>query len=148
MEPTTPRQYQMPTHLSVPDKIDIPLLGVTISLTMRQGVMFLFGWSTAFAWWHRTTSWQTSGELGCAAHWLLPGALALLVFIVAMLQIQGRSCEQWCMIVFHYLTREKVFVWQSVAGEHLATQQRTREMDLDLLFLPEDEETDQEKEVV
>jgi small-conductance mechanosensitive channel len=153
MGPTT--RYQLPTHLSVPDRIDIPFIGVTISLTIRQGVIFLFGWSTAFAWWHRTIAWQTMSLAAMVAHWALPGLLALIIFIIAMLQIQGRSCEQWFMIVVHYLTIQKVFVWQSVAAEHLAIQRHTSKqniqgreiMSTDLFSLPwnDDEETDLER---
>lgn len=151
----TPR-YQLPTHLSVPDKIDIPLVGVTVSLTIRQGVIFLFGWSTAFAWWHRTIAWQTISLPAMVAHWVLPGSFALLIFLIAMLQIQGRFCEQWLMILVHYLTRQKVYVWQSVAAEHRAVQRSTRKrhsqeretIATDLFSLPwsDEEETDRERE--
>lgn len=123
MSSLPPPRYQIPTHLNVPDKLDIPLLGITISLTMRQGALFLFGWSAAFAWWHATTSWQTMGVLPMVLHWGLPGALALLVFLIAMLQWQGRSCEQWVLIGLRYLISEKIFVWHSVAGEHLQIEE-------------------------
>jgi hypothetical protein len=120
-------RYQIPTHLNVPDKIDIPLLGITISLTMRQGAIFLFGWSTAFAWWRGTIPWQTLGVLPMLLHWGLPSLLALLVFFIAMLQVQGRSYEQWALIIGHYLVSEKVFVWHSVAAEHLQGQAQKQE---------------------
>lgn len=148
-------RYQLPTHLSVPDKIDIPLVGVTVSLTIRQGVIFLFGWSTAFAWWHRTIAWQTISFPAMVAHWMLPGSFALFVFLIAMLQIQGRFCEQWLMILVQYLTRQKVYVWQSVAAEHRAVPRSTRtrhiqgrETMLTDRFPPlwnDDEETDWER---
>jgi hypothetical protein len=90
MPSNTPR-YQIPTHLNVADKIDVPLLGITVSLTMRQGAYYLFGWSAAFHLWQTTQHLPPMAALLC--HWLFPVLLALLTFFFATMELRGRYLE-------------------------------------------------------
>jgi hypothetical protein len=117
--PSQPPRYQIPTHLEVPDTIELPLFGLNISLTLRQAVVFFFGWSLAFACWRHTTPWQADGLPGWLLHWGLPGLLALLTIMIAMLQLRGRSLETWGLIMLRYSAIPRLCVWQSVASEHL-----------------------------
>ncbi|GHO88157.1 hypothetical protein [Dictyobacter formicarum] len=117
---TTPiPRYQIPTHLNVPDKIEIPLFGITISLTMRQGIYFLFGWGAAFSLWKHTLVWVSLGAVGATMHWGVSLVLALVTVVVAMLQVRGRHLEQWGGIMLVYYLGTKVFLWQSVAREQV-----------------------------
>ena len=124
----TPR-YQIPTHLEVPDTIELPLFGLNISLTLRQAIVFFFGWGIALACWRHTTQW---GVL----HWGLPGLLALLTFVIAMLQLRGRHVEAWGLIVLRYIAIPRLCVWHSVADEHLKQ----------LAVLQQEEDADAESE--
>ena len=53
MSENLPR-YQIPTHLATPDTIDLPLFGITVSVTMRQGVCFLLGGSIVYQLWQQS----------------------------------------------------------------------------------------------
>jgi hypothetical protein len=110
-----PRRYQIPTHLATPDKIDLPLLGITVSLTMRQGVCFLLGGSVVFQLWQQSES--LVGLASLLAHWVGPLLLAFVTFVFAVHEIQGRHLEAWIVVVVQYLRHPTVFVWCSVLSE-------------------------------
>jgi hypothetical protein len=115
MSEQQPRRYQIPTHLGTPDKLDVPLLGITISLTMRQGACFLLGGGLAVHLWE-----QSSGLVGIAgffAHEIGPFLLAFMTYVIAVHQIHGRHLEAWALLLVQYLNRPKVFVWCRVLGE-------------------------------
>ena len=116
---TRPR-YQIPTHLNTPDKIDLPLFGITVSLTLRQGVCFLLGGSMIFHLWQG--SLDLVGIVGLLAHWVGPFLLAFATYVFAVHEFRGRHLEEWALVLFHYRTRPKVFVWCSVFGESAMTQ--------------------------
>ena len=82
-----PRRYQIPTHLKTPDKIDLPLFGITVSLTMRQGVCFLLGGSLVFHLWQG--SFGLIGLLGLLLHWIVPFLLAFATYVIAVHTISG-----------------------------------------------------------
>jgi hypothetical protein len=113
-------RYQIPTHLNVPDKIDLPLFGITVSLTMRQGICFLFGGSAIFNLWQRSLA--LIGFLGLLAHWIAPFLLACVTYIIAVHEFRGRHLEGWVVILLHYCTHTRVFVWCSVIGEIIPLQ--------------------------
>ena len=108
---TQPR-YHLPTHLTTPDTIDLPLFGITVSLTMRQGACFLVGGSVVFHLWQ--ASLALGGIMGFFAHWAGPFVLACLTYVIAVHSIRGRHLEEWMMVYWHYCNRPKVFVWCSV----------------------------------
>jgi len=110
-----PRRYQIPTHLATPDTIDLPLFGMTVSLTMRQGVCFLLGGSIVFQLWQQ--SFGLAGFVGLLAHWVGPFLLAFITYVFAIHEVRGRHLETWALILVHYRTRPKVFVWCSVLAE-------------------------------
>jgi hypothetical protein len=110
--PETQRRYQIPTHLNTPDTIDLPLFGITVSLTMRQGVCFFLGGSLVWHVWQQ--SFGLTGLLGLLLHWVVPFLLAFATYVVAVHEIWGRHLETWALLWGSYLTRPKVFVWCSV----------------------------------
>jgi hypothetical protein len=126
MPSNTPR-YQIPTHLNVADKIDLPLLGITVSLTLRQGVYYLFGWSAAFHFWQSTRNLPAVTAFFC--HWLFPVLLALLTFFFATMELRGRYLEQWILVAARFLRQPQVYVWRStpVSVELSETQQEQEE---------------------
>jgi hypothetical protein len=128
MSEQQPRRYQIPTHLGTPDKLDVPLLGITISLTMRQGACFLLGGGLAVHLWE-----QSSGLVGVAgffAHEIGPFLLAFATYVIAVHQIQGRHLEAWALLLVQYLRRPNVFVWCRVLEEntHASTRRETEEI--------------------
>lgn len=123
MSEHTPRRYQIPTHLGTPDKLDLPLFGITISLTMRQGACFLLGGGLVVHLWE-----QSSGLVGIAgffAHGVGPFVLAFVTYVIAVHEIHGRHLEEWALVLAQYLSRPKVFVWRTVLEER--TPPRTEE---------------------
>lgn len=110
----SPARYQIPTHLDVPDKFVLPLFGFTISVTMRQGLILLLGWSTAFNLWNRLEFLGVLGIVGDVARVLFPGLLALVTFVFATLQVAGRHPEAWMIAIIQYLVRPKVYIWSTV----------------------------------
>lgn len=111
-----PPRYQIPTHLNVPDKLEIPLFGVTISLTMRQAMIYLFGWSTAFSLWQHLRWLDHMGLLGSTAHWCIALLLALLTCLLALVHIRERYLESWGLVWLQYVMQPKIFVWRHAAS--------------------------------
>lgn len=107
--------YQIPTHLGTPDTLDLPLFGITISLTIRQAVCFLLGGGLVFRLWEQTTS--LVGIAGLCAHHLGPLVLAFVTYVIAVQKIHHRYLEDWGLVMIQYLHRPKVFVWRSVDEE-------------------------------
>lgn len=113
-----PQRYQIPTHLGTPDTLDLPLFGITVSLTMRQGVCFLLGGSLVFQIWE-----QSSGLVGSAgffAHDVAPLLLGFVTYVIAIQALRGRYLEAWALVLASTLSHPKVFVWRSVIGENMA----------------------------
>jgi membrane-bound ClpP family serine protease len=111
MSENQPR-YQIPTHLATPDTLDLPLFGITVSVTMRQGGCFLLGGSIVYQLWQQ--SFGLVGIVGLLAHWIGPFLLAFATYVIAVHEIWGRPLEAWVVIWGHYVTHPKVFVWCSV----------------------------------
>lgn len=107
-----PIRYQIPTHLNVPDKLIIPLFGVSISVTMRQGLILLTGWSAAFALWSHLGVLDSYGQVGHVARFVLPGLLAFVTFVVATLQVAGRYLESWALVLLRYMAQPACYVWK------------------------------------
>src|SRR5579859_3467767 len=97
-----PGHYQIPTHLDVPDKIALSFLGLGVEVTMRQGLICLFGGVLAYRLWH-TLSWLSSyGAVGASARLFLPGLVFALAVLIAVLRIADRSVETWLSILLNY----------------------------------------------
>jgi hypothetical protein len=137
-----PRRYHIPTHLGTPDKLDVPLFGITISLTMRQGVCFLLGGGLIFHLWQ-----QSSGLVGLAglfAHEVGPFLLACMTYVIAVHEIRGRHLEDWALVLASYLTRPKVFVWCSVIGERTTAPMTQETEDTPVRLIHDLNEEDEE----
>jgi hypothetical protein len=140
MSEQQPRRYQIPTHLGTPDKLDVPLLGITISLTMRQGVCFLLGGGLVVHLWE-----QSSGLVGVAgffAHEIGPFLLAFVTYVLAVQEIHGRHLEEWGLVLVQYLSHPRVFVWCRVLEEHsaLPAREETEEAQAHRTILVNEEE--------
>jgi len=120
-----PRRYQIPTHLATPDTIDLPLFGMTVSVTMRQGVCFLLGGSVVFQLWQQSSG--LAGLVGLLMHWVGPFLLAFTTYVFAVHEVRGRHLEAWVLVLVHYRTRPKVFVWCSVLAERTLAQSASSE---------------------
>jgi hypothetical protein len=107
-----PVRYQIPTHLSVPDKITLPLLGFTLSVTSRQGLILLVGWNMTFNLWQVLAFLNAYGAAGQGLRIALAGSLALLALLFALVRIAERHLEEWLVVLLHYATSPSVFVWQ------------------------------------
>ena len=126
MSANQPRRYQIPTHLGTPDKLDLPLFGITVSLTMRQGVCFLLGGSVVFQLWQASP--DLAGLAGLLLHWVMPFLLAFATYVFAVHVIHGRHLEEWILVLLQYRCHPKVFVWCRVLEENAPGQ--TAEDDL------------------
>lgn len=120
-------RHQIPTHLSVPDKI-LSFWG--IGVTVRQLLILLLGWSGVANAWVRLNWIAAYGGAGVFMHFaaaLVPAAVALFV---AFKQVAGRSLEVWLMVLLRYWGQPRVCVWRSVRGERAvraAIEQARRE---------------------
>ncbi|GER88953.1 hypothetical protein KDW_31150 [Dictyobacter vulcani] len=113
-----PARYQIPTHLNVPDRIAIPLLGITFHVTVRQGLIFLVGWSTAFQLWGHLEGLSSAGSAGYVTRLFVVAFLVLATFVVATLQVGGRYLEVWTVLLLRYHRHPRVSLWQPVALEN------------------------------
>jgi hypothetical protein len=116
-------RYQIPTHLDVPDKLSIHLLGWTISVTIRQGLILLLGWSTAFNLWKHLAALDSFGTPGIMLHFVLPGVLALITFVYSTMTIAGRYPEAWAPVLLHYLFHPRRYMWSSLPSPETTTSQ-------------------------
>jgi hypothetical protein len=122
----SPVYYQIPTHLSVPDRLSLPMLGFTIQVTMRQGLVLLVGGSLAFRLWHQLEGWATLSTTIAVLRWLVVGLLLLFTGLWAFCTIGGQSLEDWLVVWLRYQRRPRVLLWrplssvyaQPTSGEH------------------------------
>jgi hypothetical protein len=114
--PRAPVRYQIPTHLNVPDKIAIPLLGLTVHVTIRQGLIFLLGWSTAFHLWRQLAPLSTYGRFGEGLRVVIPILLAVSTCIVALLRFADRSLEEWAVLLLRYVRQPRISIWATVSS--------------------------------
>ncbi|BCL80879.1 hypothetical protein ccbrp13_33440 [Ktedonobacteria bacterium brp13] len=117
----TPARYQIPTHLNVPDRIAIPLLGITFHVTIRQGLIFFVGWSTAFHLWGQATGLSAYGTPGQVMRILVPVCLAMATLVVATLRITDRYVETWAVLILRYRQAPRICVWQPLDTDTEAT---------------------------
>ena len=112
-----PVRYQIPTHLNVPDRIAIPLLGITFHVTIRQGLIFFVGWSTAFHLWGQAAGLSVYGTLGQVLRILVPVCLAVATLVVATLRITDRYVETWAVLILRYRQAPRICVWQPLDAD-------------------------------
>lgn len=120
-------RYQIPTHLDVPDKLSIHLLGWTMSVTIRQGLILLLGWSTAFNLWKHLDGLDSFGTPGIIVHFLLPGVLALITFVYSTLTIAGRHPEAWVPVLLSYMLHPRQYMWSSLPSPETEQLAKTGE---------------------
>ena len=113
--PRAPVRYQIPTHLNVPDKIAIPLFGLTVHVTIRQGLIFLLGWSTAFQLWRQLAPLSLYGSFGEGIWVFFPVLFAVITCVVALMRIADRYLEEWAVILLRYTRQPRVTVWTTVS---------------------------------
>ncbi|GER89719.1 hypothetical protein KDW_38810 [Dictyobacter vulcani] len=112
---TPSARYQIPTHLNVPDKIALPLFGITFHVTIRQGLIFLLGWSTAFNLWNHLEGLHAFGLVGQVLRLLFPVFLAVATFIIATLKFGGCYVEEWAALFLRYRRKPPVSLWRPIA---------------------------------
>lgn len=111
------QRYHIPTHLKVPDTFSLTLFGITMSVTLRQGLILLLGWSTAFNLWRHLDVLSMLGIAGTSIRVLVPGLLALATFVFATIQIAGRHPEHWLVVLLHYALLPKRYCWQRLGSD-------------------------------
>lgn len=109
----TPQRYQIPTHLNVPDKIAVNLMGLSIEMTIRQGLIYLFGAGIAYHLW-RSLAWLGPSGLGATTRLLLLGIVIILSLLFATLRIANRHAETWLAILLQYAIQPKVYIWKNI----------------------------------
>jgi hypothetical protein len=120
-----PVQYQIPTHLAVPDQLALPLLGFTVYVTMRQGLILLVGGSFSFHLWQRLAELAALSPTLAFIRLLLVGLLVVLTLLWTICTIAGRPLEDWLLILLRYYRLPRVYLWQPIARpiiESLPTQ--------------------------
>ncbi|GCE12517.1 hypothetical protein [Tengunoibacter tsumagoiensis] len=122
-----PQRYQIPTHLNVPDKIDLPLFGITISVTIRQGLIAVIGGGQALQVWNQLNFLSYYGTAGQVLHLFFPGLIVLVTLLFATLKIADRHPEIWLALLLYYIRHPRIYIWQSVRTERLLTTARTQE---------------------
>lgn len=133
-------RYHIPTHLKVPDTFSLTLLGMTIRVTLRQGLILLLGWSTAFNLWRHLDILAPLGITGSVIRIVVPGLLALTTFVFATLQIAGRHPEHWLLVLLHYALLPNMLCWRRLGGEATSSgahNKRKRQADDHLVLLQE-----------
>ena len=135
--PRTSVRYQIPTHLNVPDTIAIPLFGITFHVTIRQGLIFLLGWSTAFNLWRQLASLSLYGGFGVGLRVFFPILLAVITCVVALIRIADRHVEEWAVIFLRYARQPRISVWTTVSRPVLSQAVSETEK---LIHVPMEEE--------
>jgi hypothetical protein len=107
-----PIQYQIPTHLTVPDQLALPLLGFTVSVTMRQGLILLVGGSLSFHLWQRLSGLAEASPAVAILRLLVVGLLMVLTLLWTICTIAGRPLEDWLLILLRYYRLPRVYLWQ------------------------------------
>ncbi len=107
-------RYQVPTHLNVPDHLALPLLGVTVQVTMRQGLILLVGGSLAFHLWQHLAGIAEGSQIGSFVRLLLVGSLLLITLGWTMCTVAGRPLEDWLVILLRYHRFPRIYVWQPI----------------------------------
>ena len=110
-----PVQYQIPTHLAVPDQLALPLLGFTVYVTMRQGLILLVGGSLSFHLWQRLAGAAELSPTVAIIRLVVVGLLVVLTLFWTICTIAGRPLEDWLLILLRYDRLPRVYIWQSVA---------------------------------
>ncbi|GCE23232.1 hypothetical protein [Dictyobacter kobayashii] len=111
----TSTRYQIPTHLNVPDKIALPLFGITFHITIRQGLIFLLGWSTAFNLWNHLEGLDVFGPLGLVLRVSFPVLLAVATLVTATMQFGGCYVEEWAALFLRYRLKPPVSLWRPIS---------------------------------
>src|SRR5579859_2455660 len=109
-----PQRYQVPTHLRVPDKIGLNFMGLAVEVTIRQGLICVFGGCLTLRLWHMLNGLGAYGAIGAFLHLLLPGLVIAITLVVAMVRIEDRPVEAWLAILLDYAVRPKVYIWKSI----------------------------------
>jgi hypothetical protein len=107
-----PIQYQIPTHLTVPDQLALPLLGFTVFVTMRQGLILLVGGSLSFHLWQRLSGLAEVSSTVAIIRLVLVGLLVVLTLLWTICTIAGRPLEDWLLILLRYARLPRVYLWQ------------------------------------
>jgi hypothetical protein len=103
---STPKRYQVPTHLQVADKIAIG----PISVTIRQGALLLLGAALTYQCWHGLAL-LSDLSLG----WLrvvVAALVFLLAVVLAQARLSGRHLELWALVWARYIWQPRVYVWR------------------------------------
>jgi hypothetical protein len=93
-------RYQIPTRLQTEDTV---LTVGSLTLTMRQSVIVLFGGSLAFACWHQMSGLPRHlGVLGLVFQLILATLPVLIALVIALTRLRGRSLEIWVLVLWRY----------------------------------------------
>jgi hypothetical protein len=114
--PHSPVRYQIPTHLTVPDRIAIPLFGITFHVTIRQGFIYIVGGSIAFHVWQQCAFFSEYGLAGTILRLCVPLLLAIVTLVVAVVQIGERYLETWAVLLTRYRRYPHLFLWEPVSS--------------------------------
>src|SRR5579859_7119815 len=112
--PQAPLRYQIPTHLNVPDKIAVSLFGLAVEVTIRQGLICLFGVGIAFHLWHSLAWLGATGTVGATVRLFLTILVILVTLLFATLRIADRHAETWLAILLEYALKPKVYIWKNI----------------------------------
>ncbi len=118
-----PVRYQIPTHLGVEDKI-ISYNG--IGLTVRQAFLLVLGWSLAVDVWRALDGLVQLGTAGVVLRLVVSAAPGLLACFIAFTRVGGRHLESWLLVVLHYHTKPKVYLWRCLATQVRLGEQVSR----------------------
>jgi len=106
-----PQRTQIPTRLQTEDTV-LTIGG--LALTMRQSLILFLGGCVALACWHALKPpFEGWGGVGFVLRLIVTALPVLLALILALTRLQGRSFEQWAIILWRYWCLPKYLIWQT-----------------------------------
>lgn len=123
-------RYHIPTHLSVPDRIALPMLLFTVQLTVRQFFVLFAGYSYGFTLWNNLVWLDSFGRPGWTLHIGMVGGWAVVITTLVMVRVAGQELDAWLVVIWRYWYTPHLALWYSVRllpqGEATGEKKRIR----------------------
>ncbi len=124
-------QYKVPQNIDLEDRIVGPF-------TMRQFIYILVGGAIIYGWWNFANSYEEPPPMAIFLPLALP--VGFLTFCFALVKINDRPFEAFCLSLIRFLAAPKKRMWQEgYVGENVILLDKTEQI--------KDDQTDPRKTV-
>ncbi len=113
-------QYKVPQNIDLEDRIVGPF-------TMRQFIYILVGGAIIYGWWNFANSYEQPPPMAIFMPLALP--VGLLTFCFALVKINDRPFEAFCLSLIRFLFAPKKRMWQEgYVGENVILLDKTEQL--------------------